>query len=309
MFFYKEGDFLNEYISTGAGKSAGIRKLLAQYHVDSQSGCLYRYIKSETERLVLHCHDYFEIFLTLKGTLIHTANGKSRRLSEGSLVFVRDFDCHGYESDGVEFEVVNLAFTCDTLMALFDYLSEGFCSEKLLSAPFPPTVTLSANDKNKLFSKLSELNTINFSDKKTIRTEMRKLLLEIFVKYFSDFTPYSETQISSEKIPFWLENCCEKMRRPANFISGIDKFYELSGKSHEHATRCMRKYYGVSPTEYINDLRITYAANLLLSSNLSVTDICYECGFMNISHFYDLFKAKYMMTPKEFYNTHCIYPK
>lgn len=275
------------------------KKLLAQYHVDRESGCLYRYIKSETERLVMHYHDYFEIFLTLKGSLIHRVNGETQRLAEGSLVFVRDFDYHGYGHDTAPFEVANLAFTYETVMSLFEYLGSGFASKQLLDAPFPPMVTLSPNDKNKLLAKLSELNAINFNDKQTLKTKMRTLLFEIFTKYFSDFAPTGETEI-----PFWIENCYEKMRQPANFILGLSRLYEIAGKSREHTTRCMKKYYGVSPTEYINDLRINYAANLLVSSNLSVTDICYECGFQNISWFYDLFRIKYGMTPKNFYNAH-----
>ena len=49
-----------------------------------------------------------------------------------------------------------------------------------------------------------------------------------------------------------------------------------------------------------NELRLGYAANLLLSSNLSATDICYECGFCNLSWFYNAFEEKFEMSPIEY---------
>ena len=62
----------------------------------------------------------------------------------------------------------------------------------------------------------------------------------------------------------------------------------------------MRQYYDTTPTEYVTGLRLGYAANLLLISNLKVTDICYECGFENLSWFYKVFAGKYGLTPAEY---------
>lgn len=47
-----------------------------------------------------------------------------------------------------------------------------------------------------------------------------------------------------------------------------------------------------------------YSANMLITTNLSITDLCYECGFENASWFYSSFKKKYVLTPKEFRKKH-----
>ena len=48
-----------------------------------------------------------------------------------------------------------------------------------------------------------------------------------------------------------------------------------------------------TPSKYINELRLSYAANLLASSNLNATDVCYECGFQNVSWFYNEFAERF----------------
>ena len=90
------------------------------------------------------------------------------------------------------------------------------------------------------------------------------------------------------------------MKKPENFIHGSERMLELSGKTREHLSRSMQKYYNITPTAYINELKLNYAINLMYSSTLSITDICYECGFSNISWFYKLFEREYGISPAKF---------
>lgn len=259
-------------------------------HVDCETGCLCRYVKSDTEYFRPHYHNYYELFLVLKGEVCHIINKKEQNLCEGQLLFIRDFDIHDYKSaDGNYFEFINLAFTKDTLYSLFEYLGEGFPSEKLLNSPMPPVVNLSCREKEKLFYSFTELN--GSENKAVVKLKARTLLLNIFTRYFFN---YSEKETD---IPLWLEMTWEKMKNPKNFIAGTEKMYEISGKSREHLCRSLKSYYNITPSALIADLRLEYSVNLLLTSNLSVTDICYECGFENLSWFYKLFFKKFGMTP------------
>jgi AraC-like DNA-binding protein len=52
--------------------------------------------------------------------------------------------------------------------------------------------------------------------------------------------------------------------------------------------------------QYINELRITYACKLLLERSLTVTQICYEAGYNNISNFNRQFKKITGYTPTEY---------
>lgn len=57
---------------------------------------------------------------------------------------------------------------------------------------------------------------------------------------------------------------------------------------------------GCPPVEYIARCRLRMAAQYLKSTELSVTEICYACGFRNLSYFIAQFKAYYQETPHRF---------
>ena len=273
-----------------------LKCLLAEYHIDKETGCLYRFIKSENEYFRWHYHDYYEIFLTMDAEISHLVNDSQQLLKEGSLVFIRPADIHTFEYDGKNnFTFVNLTFTKETIEQLFHYLSTGFPSPYMLESRLPPTVVLSTPEKKRLFAKMQELNTINWDDKKQLKLHMRTLLVEIFTRYFIDVQKKDTTAI-----PYWLEILCERMKKTANFMAGTERMIELSGKSREHLARSFKKHLDMTMTEYVNDLRINYFANMLKSSNIPILDLCYECGFQNISWCYTLFKKKYGISPKDF---------
>ncbi|WP_071394706.1 AraC family transcriptional regulator [Bacillus tuaregi] len=59
-----------------------------------------------------------------------------------------------------------------------------------------------------------------------------------------------------------------------------------------------KKVVGLTPKEYITNLKMLQAKELLKLHN--VTEVAYELGYENISHFIALFKNKYGMTPKHY---------
>lgn len=54
--------------------------------------------------------------------------------------------------------------------------------------------------------------------------------------------------------------------------------------------RYFKKVTGKTFTKLVNEYRVVHATKLLQESQSSITDICYECGFNNFSHFNKLFK-------------------
>lgn len=57
--------------------------------------------------------------------------------------------------------------------------------------------------------------------------------------------------------------------------------------------------------EFINDMRIKYAAELLIESNdKSITEVFYEAGFTSKSTFYNYFKKSYQCTPSQYRQQH-----
>lgn len=57
---------------------------------------------------------------------------------------------------------------------------------------------------------------------------------------------------------------------------------------------------GQSFITYVNDFRLSVARELLLNRTLSISEICYQCGFNDIHYFSRLFKQKTGMSPKNY---------
>jgi len=98
----------------------------------------------------------------------------------------------------------------------------------------------------------------------------------------------------------WLQQLETQMKEKRNFKRGLHLMQELSGKSPEHLSRTFKKYFDKSPTDFINELRLNYARNMLEHSDTSIIDISIEAGFDNLSHFYHLFKNQYHISPRAF---------
>lgn len=54
--------------------------------------------------------------------------------------------------------------------------------------------------------------------------------------------------------------------------------------------RYFKKVTGKTFTKLVNEYRVVHATKLLQESQISITDVCYECGFNNFSHFNKQFK-------------------
>jgi AraC-type DNA-binding domain-containing proteins len=73
--------------------------------------------------------------------------------------------------------------------------------------------------------------------------------------------------------------------------------YDLN-MSDTNFCNSFKKIIGITPKEYITNLKLTYAKEMLKNQN--VTEVAYDLGYENISHFIALFKIKYGITPKQY---------
>ena len=268
------------------------KTLTAENHVDIDTGFRLRHVRSETERFRPHDHDYFELFLVLSGEATHIVNGSEIRVYASDLIFIRDTDIHDYTDHRGEFEFLNLAFTKETLVAAGAYLD---CKEEidlLRAKKTPPTVRLGEKDAQRLHLKLASLLS-DSADRTKRKTQARRLIADILVDHLM-------REENAPEAPFWLKNAYLQMQQPKNFLAGTKRFFELTGKTREHSARSLSLCYGVTPSEYVSDLRLNYAAGLLKNSNLAVSEICFVSGFNNISHFYTVFRKKFDLTPREY---------
>lgn len=70
--------------------------------------------------------------------------------------------------------------------------------------------------------------------------------------------------------------------------------------SSAYLGKLFKDSYQLTLTEYINEIRLKQAQQLLESGDHAVLDIMEKCGYANPSYFFRLFKAKFGSTPKEY---------
>jgi len=75
---------------------------------------------------------------------------------------------------------------------------------------------------------------------------------------------------------------------------------ELANMNQAAFCRYFKQQTNQTITQYLTDLRIRYACELLSSDEESVTQICFQVGFENVSHFIHVFKSQRNQTPLEF---------
>ena len=64
--------------------------------------------------------------------------------------------------------------------------------------------------------------------------------------------------------------------------------------------RFFKKLTGMTFTKFVNEFRIAFARKSLAEEHASIADVCYECGFNNISHFNKTFKEITGESPSDY---------
>ena len=110
-----------------------------------------------------------------------------------------------------------------------------------------------------------------------------------------------------------LKNSCysndrqiETIIETRHFIdTNFDKDLKLDFLSHIrftskfHLQRLFKKYYGVTPRQYLIDKRIEKSKENL-KNGMTVTETCFSVGFESLGSFSTLFKTKTGKSPSEF---------
>ena len=245
---------------------------------------------------ICHDHDFYELFLVTNGRLLHLINDQQDLLVAGDLVFIRPADRHSFRQiNDTDCSIINLAFPRHTVNALLAYLGEGFRPERLLAPALPPVTHLHEAEKQAVMARLTQLNSIPHTEKSRIRARLRLVLAELLGRYFA-----ADRKLDTAVSPNWLHALCRQMEDPANLRGGVPRMQALAYASPEHLSRTFRKELGCTPTQFVNDLRLTYAANLLIHSDSPIVDVSLEVGLNNLSYFYRIFKQRFGQTPAQF---------
>ena len=80
----------------------------------------------------------------------------------------------------------------------------------------------------------------------------------------------------------------------------LEDLAALVAMSPSAFSRFFKQHTARGPMDYIIDVRVGSAARMLVDTSTSISEICYSCGFNNLSNFNRTFKARRGYTPRDF---------
>lgn len=80
----------------------------------------------------------------------------------------------------------------------------------------------------------------------------------------------------------------------------VEQLSRLAYVNRNFFFKLFKEQFGVTPVEYINQEKIRMAKQLLGSSNLSLSDISWQCGFSDVNYFSRMFRKCEGISPKQY---------
>lgn len=242
----------------------------------------------------LHSHDFYEISLVSQGSVYLDINGQKSDMVRGQLLLLRPGDVH-YKKIYSNSRMVSMGFSSQVFSALLVYLGENFDPEIISRQTLPPMMVLPDCDILYFSRKLDDLYHQFVRKEAVADFELRIILLEFIARLIPHLL---HTSLSS--MPEWFSSIMREMEEPEMLIEGLPAMQRLSGKSQSCLCKAFDKYLHMSPSQYLNQLRIEYAAKLLTSTSKGVLTIAYECGYETPSYFYRRFRKVFNMSPLQY---------
>lgn len=122
-----------------------------------------------------------------------------------------------------------------------------------------------------------------------MRDQLSKVILILFKNCLSnDKKPSSKALRDGERTKAMLQYIQLHYREEISLL----QIAESAHICESECLRCFRSVIGCSPIQYVKQVRIQKAAELLLRTDLKISDIGLQCGFQEMSYFAKAFRGR-----------------
>jgi len=126
--------------------------------------------------------------------------------------------------------------------------------------------------------------------------KFKELLFNILIHpHNKQILAYVNQLIGDYVTPIW-----EVMESNYYYDLKISEFAEIANRSTSTFRRDFEKHYHTAPGKWLTNKRLEKAMLLLKTSDKQISDITFECGFKNVSHFSRIFKEKFNISPTKY---------
>ena len=261
---------------------------------------VFRYKDAYLKEVVLHHHDFYEVYFFLSGNVRYNIENRSYLLTPGDVLLISPMELHQpmFGSEHREYERIVLWIDQQFL--------EGF------SLP-GESFTVCFDTTNPHYSNLLRPEGV---DRQFLTFLMEQLILEN-----SSNEPYQEVTAMSylAQVLVLLNRLALRQHREEPVSNQDSTVYNVLGYIHEHynenlsldelanrffvskyhLSREFQRLVGSSVHRYIVQKRLVMAKQMLSAGKPS-SEVYQNCGFGDYSNFYRAFKAEYQISPKEY---------
>jgi AraC family cel operon transcriptional repressor len=223
---------------------------------------------------------------------MHLINGQKKELAVGDLIWMRRTDSHGFRffpgSGG--FILTNLAFP----QAIADHLRRRYFADE--------TGFLWSKYQLPVRQRVSPAGMKRLAEWTAYLDRAPRTQLEID-RFLIDLIHRSRDQnhgLDTAELPEWLARGLQLMSESDRFADGVSGLAALCKRTPEHINATLKSTLGLTTTEALNQARMEFAASQLRISTKKILEICFDCGFNNLGHFYKLFGQHYGMSPRRY---------
>jgi AraC-like DNA-binding protein len=261
--------------------------------------CLYNYGENQIKAHP-HNHDGWEIGYVMSGSGYYHLDGKAHPIAGGDLILTLPGDMHHESSsNNGNTEILFLIF------------NSSFSPKERFKLTFNSSLVLNTRNNPEieqiLRSILMETFEHRYGFEYYIEAEITRLFIYVF-RLFANICADSQNinsllgiiDMRKNKIIFEIKKYMEDNLLSTINISDIaSKFYI----SPQHLIRLFKDVTKQTPKEYVTELKIAKACELLLNTSEDISAIAEKLGYASLQHFYISFKKKMSVTPVQYRNS------
>ncbi len=248
-----------------------------------------------------HNHDFYELVIVRNGNGHHIFDGERFPISAGNVFLVSPWQYHGYEAED-SLNIFNILFYPKVMEPFIDDLNAipGFQLLFIIAPEMEREHRRSGNlrIKEEILPAAVDAINIMFAEqngrKSGYRTAMLAAFMNLVLLLSRNCEPgngryYLHADRISRIISYMEKNYQQDI--------SLDNLTRLSGMSGSSFRRHFLKATGVSPIEYLLQLRLRKAALLLSCGLLSVGEVAMRCGFNDSNYFSHQFRRQFGKSP------------
>lgn len=252
-----------------------------------------------------HYHNSYEILFLVSGACNVFVKNRDYQLKQGDLLLINKYHIHKV------IYVDKESFYHRYVTYFKDSFLQKFTAQKVLTDVIS---TLYQKTHPKITLDPSQIKTLTCLFKNILLEEKQKkinyqyLISSLFFEVLILIHRYS--QLNGHHCSKKTHDQIESLSREETIIAFIDDNYNKSlsldiiakelSISKYYLSHYFKKKTGFTIIEFINNKRILEAQKLLTSSNYSITEVAYQVGFNNSTHFGRVFKELTSIPPSEY---------